>query len=96
MNGNTIRMSVRSIVFITALLGAQFASASDTFADKSTEKYSVSGSQGLNFKGEQRGRGHGQVPVTSPVPEPETYTMMLVGLGLMGVIARRRKKTSQK
>ena len=29
-------------------------------------------------------------PVSS-VPEPETYAMMLAGLGLMGVIARRRK-----
>ncbi|MFM9836151.1 MAG: PEP-CTERM sorting domain-containing protein [Methylophilaceae bacterium] len=26
-----------------------------------------------------------------PVPEPETYAMMLVGLGLMGYIGRRRK-----
>lgn len=27
----------------------------------------------------------------SPVPEPETYAMLLVGLGLMGFSARRRK-----
>ncbi len=26
-----------------------------------------------------------------PVPEPETYVMFMAGLGLMGVIARRRK-----
>jgi len=26
-----------------------------------------------------------------PVPEPETYAMMLVGLGLMGAVARRKK-----
>ncbi len=30
--------------------------------------------------------------VTSPVPEPETYAMMLAGLGLLGVVARRRKQ----
>ena len=30
------------------------------------------------------------VPVLTPVPEPETYAMLLAGLGLMGVIARRK------
>jgi hypothetical protein len=30
----------------------------------------------------------------APVPEPETYAMLLAGLGLMGVIARRRKSTN--
>ncbi len=29
--------------------------------------------------------------ITAAVPEPETYAMFLAGLGLMGVIARRRK-----
>ena len=28
----------------------------------------------------------------APIPEPETYAMMLAGLGLLGVIARRRKQ----
>jgi hypothetical protein len=28
---------------------------------------------------------------TSPAPEPQTYGMMLMGLGLMGFVARRRK-----
>lgn len=28
---------------------------------------------------------------TAPVPEPETYAMMMLGLGLVGAIARRRK-----
>lgn len=31
-------------------------------------------------------------PVTAPVPEPETYAMMLAGLGLLGVFAKRRKQ----
>jgi hypothetical protein len=30
--------------------------------------------------------------IVSPVPEPETYAMLLVGLGLMGGMARRRKQ----
>jgi hypothetical protein len=29
----------------------------------------------------------------APVPEPETYAMLLAGLGLLGVAARRRKRT---
>jgi WD40 repeat protein len=32
---------------------------------------------------------------TANVPEPETYAMMLVGLGFLGVVARRRKKPAQ-
>lgn len=29
--------------------------------------------------------------IMTTVPEPETYLMMLVGLGLVGFVARRRK-----
>jgi hypothetical protein len=29
------------------------------------------------------------------VPEPETYAMMLVGLGLLGIAAHRRKTNHQ-
>lgn len=29
----------------------------------------------------------------SPVPEPETYAMLLAGLGIVGMLARRRKST---
>jgi hypothetical protein len=30
--------------------------------------------------------------VSVPIPEPETYAMLLAGLGLLGVVARRRKQ----
>ena len=32
--------------------------------------------------------------LAAPIPEPETYAMMLAGLGLLGVAARRRKQKS--
>lgn len=32
--------------------------------------------------------------ITAAVPEPESYAMMMAGLGLMGFIARRRRKNS--
>jgi len=31
--------------------------------------------------------------VTAPVPEPETYALMLAGLGAVGFISRRRRRT---
>jgi hypothetical protein len=30
--------------------------------------------------------------VFAPIPEPETYAMLLAGLGLMGFVARRRRR----
>lgn len=30
--------------------------------------------------------------IAAPIPEPETYAMLLTGLGLLGVMARRRKE----
>ena len=30
---------------------------------------------------------------TPAIPEPETYAMMLVGFGLLGWVARRRKQS---
>jgi hypothetical protein len=32
---------------------------------------------------------------TAPVPEPETYGMMLAGLGVLGLLARRRKAAAK-
>ncbi|HWA38931.1 MAG TPA: PEP-CTERM sorting domain-containing protein [Burkholderiales bacterium] len=34
--------------------------------------------------------------VTTPVPEPETYAMLLVGLGLLALQVRRRKKAAER
>ena len=34
----------------------------------------------------------GVIDTVSPIPEPETYATLLVGLGLVGFMARRRKQ----
>ena len=36
--------------------------------------------------------GGGSVHFAPPIPEPETYALMMAGLGVMGFVARRRKK----
>lgn len=36
----------------------------------------------------------GAVSLAAPVPEPETYGMMLAGLGVVGFLARRRRKAA--
>ena len=57
------------------------------------------------FTGKWKGSGAGYDLVTAPsvqiatisplpvVPEPETYAMLLAGLGMVGVIARRRRQS---
>jgi len=55
----------------------------------------------INDKGQIVGYGKNSLGQTdafeltfaAPVPEPETYEMMLIGLGLIGYMVRRKKKT---
>ena len=42
----------------------------------------------ISFKG--NGVVVDNLTVAMPVPEPETYAMLLAGLGLIGMAARRR------
>jgi hypothetical protein len=39
------------------------------------------------------GKSYGITSVIAPIPEPEIYAMLLVGLGLVGFVARRRRQT---
>lgn len=39
------------------------------------------------------GASYGGNVVLTPVPEPETYAMMLAGLGVVGLVAARRRRT---
>ncbi len=40
------------------------------------------------------GTADGSIPVAAPIPEPETYAMLLAGLGLLSLVARRRRKSA--
>jgi hypothetical protein len=50
---------------------------------------------GVTTTGEPAWIDNVQISTTlAPIPEPETYAMMLAGLGLLGVAARRKKQKS--
>lgn len=52
------------------------------------------GSYSLTIEGDTTsvaGNGYSGLVALSPVPEAETYSLMLVGLGFMGFVARRRR-----
>lgn len=67
----------------------------------SSYSYTVSGLTGSNhtlqFKGVNNSGAYDSslfldnVSVTAAVPEPETYAMLMAGLAMVGVVARRRK-----
>jgi hypothetical protein len=55
----------------------------------------AAGSYSIGWAGVKTGSLGGAVGVAGfavPVPEPETYAMLLAGLGMMGLIARRRSR----
>jgi hypothetical protein len=87
--------------------GACFTGAATALAPAMTRVIDFPGT-GLNFAAShlkvQFLRDAGQNKATGdllwrkipPIPEPETYAMMLAGMGLVGVIARRRRAEQAK
>ncbi len=45
---------------------------------------------GLSVLGEVQAGGGGVVVIGNPIPEPQTYALMLMGLGVLGFVVRRR------
>lgn len=56
-------------------------------------KSSIEGQNWTDFTGFPSGAQTLSLTFTSAVPEPETYAMLLTGLGLMGFIVRRKRKS---
>jgi hypothetical protein len=84
-NGITL-YDTNNLVFQETAVGKDFVTAN--FALESNSYVVVF--QGWLANG--TGTGHYDVNM-SAVPEPETYAMMLAGMGMIGMITRRRKVT---
>ncbi len=77
----------------SSISGSATTATLTTFKLNSTDTYSlVVSDSDVNSKGlpSYSGNYGGSITIT-PVPEPETYGMMLMGLGLMGFMVRRRR-----
>ncbi len=59
--------------------------------DLYSEKFNKKGIGDLDIKYFAPFSHDAEAHVMTPIPEPETYAMLLAGLGLMGLVARRRK-----
>ncbi|TFW30395.1 choice-of-anchor A family protein [Duganella callida] len=80
-------------VSVGRTFGGQVLVADGTFSN--TGGANVEGgvfAKTLNQYGEIHQQAFTGVLPAAPVPEPETYAMLLAGLGLVGAIARRRRK----
>lgn len=93
LEGETANASVLSL--FNANAKAQAFKAEAVAAVSSYQWWGIGNVRALNML-RQDGVTDGQdMLYLTPVPEPETYAMLLAGLGLMGFVARRRKKSTE-
>lgn len=97
--GNFASSNGAATISYTNLNGTTFNGStifSETNDGRGLITYSGPSFSGFSFDHAQNPSQNGfvieQITIqTAPVPEPETYALMMAGLGLMGVVARRRK-----
>ena len=98
LTGTTINFSQQ--LYGDTIVGMHFGNVKDAFGTKSnnvTAFYRFDAGAGLDsfttkFESLSNATLYSTGTAVAPVPEAETYAMMLAGLGLMSVVARRRKQ----
>lgn len=83
-----------ALQFASAYHGAEFLLANQTYSDGILEVFNPNAGawQAVGYGDAAVKLSFSTPQVAAPVPEPETYAMMLAGLGLLGLSARRRKQ----
>jgi hypothetical protein len=87
-------VTTQSIQFLEALMKRTIAAAAlATVAISSAQAAAITGlaNTGTGASGTLDRQLHADGQLSAAVPEPETYAMMLAGIALPGVVARRRR-----
>ena len=100
LKGTTINFSQQ--LYGDTIVGMHFGNVEDAAGTKSNNvtafyRFDAGNGMGLDsfttkFSSLSNATLYSTGTAVTPVPEAETYAMMIAGLGLMGVVARRRKQ----